>query len=98
MKPSYAWRHATASERWARFAASSGAPAPGAAAPWVGPLGHRLRVVGLALVLDLSSGYDQAQFCVVRAFLYFLGLCISEYVFWYFALSSWYGTYPLVAL
>jgi len=70
----------------------------GAATPSVGPPGHRLRVVGLALVLDLSCGYDQAQFCVVRAFLYFLGLCISEYVFWYFALSSWYGTFPLVAL
>ena len=70
----------------------------GAAAPWVGPPGHRLRVVGFALGLDLSRGYDQTQFCVVRAFLYFLGLRIFEYVFWYFALSSWYGTFSLVAL
>ena len=30
----------------------------GAAAPLVGPPGHRLRVVGLALGLDLSCGYD----------------------------------------
>jgi len=59
----------------------------GAAAPWVGPPSHRLRVVGLALGLDLSRGYDHAQFCVVQTFLYFHGLRISEYVFWYFALS-----------
>ena len=49
-------------------------PHQGAAATWVGPPSHRLRVVGLALGLDLSRGYDQTQFCVVRAFLYFLGL------------------------
>jgi len=73
-------------------------PYQGAPAPWVGPPGHRLRVVVLALGLDISRGYDQAQFCVVRAFLYFFGLRISEYVFWYFALSSWYDTFPLVAL
>jgi len=73
-------------------------PHQGAAAPLVGPPSHRLRVVGLAMGLDLSDGYDQAQFGVVRAFLYFLSLRISEYVFWYFALSSWYGTFPLVAL
>jgi len=73
-------------------------PHHGAAAPWVGPPSHRLRVVGLALGLDLSCGYDQAQFYVVRAFLYFLGLRISEYIFWYFVLSSWYGTFSLVAL
>jgi hypothetical protein len=48
--------------------------------------------------LDLSYGYDQAQFYIVRAFLYFLGLRISEYIFWYFVLSSWYGTFSLVAL
>ena len=73
-------------------------PHQGAAAPWVGPPSHRLRVVGLAVGLDLSRGYDQAQFCVIRAFLYFLGLRISEYVFWYFVLSLWYGTFSLVAL
>jgi len=73
-------------------------PHQGAPAHWVGPRGHRLCVVSLALGLDLSHGYDHAQFCVVRAFLYFLGLRISESVFWYFALSSWYGTFALVAL
>jgi len=73
-------------------------PHQGVATPWVGPLGHCLRVVSLASGLDLSRGYDQAQLCVVRAFLYFLGLRIFEYVFWYFALSSWYDTFPLVAL
>ena len=46
-------------------------PHPG----WV-PTGHRLHVVGLALGLDLSRGYDHAQFCIIRAFLYFLGLRI----------------------
>ena len=45
-------------------------PHQGAATPWVGPPGHCLRVVGLALGLDLSPGYDQAQFCVVWAFLF----------------------------
>jgi len=73
-------------------------PHQGVAAPWVGPPGHRLRVVDLALGLDLSRGYDLAQFCVVQAFFYFLGLRISEYIFWYFVLSSWYGTFSLVAL
>ena len=60
--------------------------------------GYRLRMVGLALGLDLSRGYGQAQFYIVQAFLYFLSLRISEYIFWYFALSSWYGTFSLVAL
>ena len=81
MKPSYAWRHATAWNRWARFAAPGVRPHHGAATPWVGPPGHRLRVLSLALGLDLSRGYNQAQFCVIRAFLYFLGLHIPEYAF-----------------
>ena len=35
-------------------------PHQGADTPRVGPPGHHLRVVGLALGLDLSRGYDQA--------------------------------------
>jgi len=58
-------------------------PNQGATAPWVGPPGHRLRVVGLAPGLDLSHGYNQGQFCVVRAFLYFL-VCVF--------LNTYFGT------
>ena len=43
-------------------------PHLGAGAPWLGRLGHRLRVVGLSLGPDSSSGYDQIQFGVLVGF------------------------------
>ena len=42
----------------------------GVPAPWVGPRGHRLRMVGLALGLNLLCGCGWAWFCSEMGFLY----------------------------
>jgi hypothetical protein len=52
----------TDAKDWARELSPRVRAHPGAAAPLVGLFGHRLRVVGLFLGLDLHRGYGWVQF------------------------------------